>query len=146
MRYININDDDDWYYESIRRFDNQTAVIRFYNNDSYYDSKKKKNTWMLTTVYAIGPEKQVNRWFNNEINDIDLTKSGKQGLKSIFWAKEQIKEIINIFKEEHPDDKLILQVHWVDNKRRDLYYRGLKDLGFKFNNLYGYKSLYFIYN
>lgn len=138
-------DYDDWYYESSTKLDTgQIATIRFYNKGSHCDKKNNRDIYIICTTYAIGSGKQVSKWHDGYENNLELSQSGKSGLKGILFALSQIKEIIALFERQRPNDKLILEVLWTDNKRRDMYFRGLSPLGFKYNNLYGYKALYYI--
>lgn len=134
-----------WYYETKKKFDNgQTAIISFVNNNSYYDYKAKQTVWRMFVIYSIGSEKQIKKWMNARSSNIQNERTGRCGLQGVFWAMEQVKELIKLFSEEEKGNKLIIEVGWDDNKRRDMYYRGLSPLGFEYNNLYGYKALYYI--
>ena len=69
-----------------------------------------------------------------------LTQTGKDGVKSLLWAKQCIKDFMKLksgsVKPQH------LCITWDNGRRRDTYFRGLSDLGFVFKYLYGEKYLY----
>jgi hypothetical protein len=55
------------------------------------------------------------------------TQTGKDGLKSLLWAKECIKDFI-LNSDKHKKTRLALG--WTDKRRREIYKWGLKDIGF----------------
>lgn len=61
-----------------------------------------------------------------------LQQTGTDGLKSLLWAKNCIKQFIDNEIDRTIDNTIIVQ--WHDNKRRKTYERGLKSLGFKLVN------------
>lgn len=61
-----------------------------------------------------------------------LQQTGTDGLKSLLWAKNCIKQFIDNEINRTIDNTIIVQ--WHDNKRRKTYERGLKSLGFKLVN------------
>lgn len=67
-----------------------------------------------------------------------LKQTGKDGLKSLFWAKQQMKTFID---ELNPRYNHTIVVQWDDNRRRDVYIRGLKELGFYMSIMNKKKSL-----
>jgi hypothetical protein len=71
-----------------------------------------------------------------------LKQTGRDGLKSLLWAKECIKYFIdNKLKNK---DKIVIFAD--DNKRLNIYKWGLKDLGFTESNIKGSKCLILRYN
>lgn len=76
-----------------------------------------------------------------------MKTTGKDGLKSLFWAKNCIKHFIEYLKnqsytlETDKDIKHTVVVQWNDNRRRNTYYRGLKSLKFYYGMYDGGKCL-----
>ena len=71
-------------------------------------------------------------------------KSGKQtgtaGIEGLLWAKEMLRDFIDTLKD-FPNRKHTISIFLDDNRRRDVYIRGLRDLGFKVNTLIRWKCL-----
>lgn len=76
-------------------------------------------------------------------SSIFLKRTGKDGLKTLFFAKKAIKEFEPYILERYGyrHKKMFINIQWTDNKRRDIYYRGLKDIGYQFTMFNGYKVL-----
>lgn len=76
-----------------------------------------------------------------------LNTTGKDGIKSLIWAKNCIKDFIIQIKEHYEFnlyENHSIVINWDDNRRRDIYYHGLKSLKFYYGMKFGIKSL--IYN
>ena len=94
--------------------------VRFYltNYDTYY----------FAVLYIMSKKK---REFET------LKQTGKDGLKSLVWVKNCMKDFIdNIAKK---DDLIIVQ--WDDSRRKRAYAYGLKSLGFHFGRFEKKESL-----
>lgn len=76
-----------------------------------------------------------------QANYTDLKTTGKDGLKGLLWAKKKIIEFEEFIKEEIKGTPIIIYCSWDCNRRRNAYERGLRNLGYKYNNLFGYKVL-----
>jgi hypothetical protein len=59
---------------------------------------------------------------------------GKLGIKPLLIAKTVMELFIDYMHENQIQNKKII-VRWADNRRRNVYYRGLKKLGFNFLQL-----------
>ena len=70
-----------------------------------------------------------------------LKSTGKDGLKGLFWAKKKIIEFESFIKEKNKDVPIVIIARWDDNRRRNVYERGLKNLGYKYNMIFGSKAL-----
>ena len=69
-----------------------------------------------------------------------LKQTGHAGIEGLLWAKEILKDFIEKIKKKK-NKKHCICVFWEDNRRRDTYARGLKDLGFKMGVLNTQKCL-----
>jgi len=70
--------------------------------------------------------------------------TGKDGLKSLIWARNCIKDFISELPKSwryKKYSKHSIIVQWDDNRRRNTYYYGLKSLGFYYGVDYLRKSL-----
>jgi hypothetical protein len=75
-------------------------------------------------------------------NNTYLKSMGKDGLKGLIWAKQKIKEFESFIKEKHDNIPTIIYCRWDDNRRRNVYAYGLKDLGYKFGMIFNKKALF----
>ena len=106
VRTYNDERQDVYVYECKNVF-NQKLCLYFTDHERYY----------FITFYIMSKKK---REFET------LKQTGKDGLTSLLWAKNCIKDFIdNVAKK---NDLII--VEWDDKKRKNVYVRGLKSLGF----------------
>lgn len=91
-----------------------------------YQTNKHNFYWVM---FHIGKRKKGFQY---------METTGKDGLKSLFWAKNCIIDFIDYIKNRlinyHITDSYLFKhtivLTWDDNKRREAYYRGLKSLRF----------------
>lgn len=126
MRRYNVGGDMGYYDTEILP-SGQTIRIEF--QEDWSRSKYHYNIYLVTSHKRKQADKTV------------LKTTGKDGLKGLLWAKEKIIEFEEFIKEEHKGIPVIIYCSWDCNRRRDVYERGLKGLGYRFNNLFGYKVL-----
>ena len=67
--------------------------------------------------------------------------TGKDGVKSLLWAKKRLIEFEDIVKEDYKDKEIYICIGWYDNKRRNVYERGLKNLGYEYKVIFNKKYL-----
>lgn len=115
----NIND----YRYRVKNQKNQTVemIISLYHKD---EDKKTKYYAITLSVNKKGKGYEYGK------------QTGKSGIESLLIAKEILKyhiknHLINFYSSKYWDHYII--IWWDDNRRRDIYYRGLKDLGFEFD-------------
>lgn len=70
-----------------------------------------------------------------------LVSTGKDGIKSLIWAKNCIKDFIKEKEFDNEFNNSIL-VNWEDSKRKKVYIYGLSKLGFKLIKYRRAESLY----
>lgn len=68
-------------------------------------------------------------------------QTGKCGLEGLMWARNQIIEFEKYINEKHPSNKITIYTTWDDNRRRNVYERGLRNLGYEYKMIYGTKAL-----
>lgn len=134
--YKDIDDDSQCYFKRTKLSNGQLAEIVFeetYHRDRFAD---------YNVVFVIGSKRK-----NLNCSKFDHMTTGKVGIEGLLWAKKQILEfeeyILDRFpKERYPNEKVYISVGWSNNRRRNVYERGLKHLGFKYEvNMYGQKKL-----
>ena len=128
MYEINLIKNEDYidsYYFKAKNELNQTLYLEIYNSNCYEFISNK--TYVVT--FKINTKRKHGYQY--------LKQVGKDGLKSLIWAKSCIKYFIdNVLKE----DDLIL-IYADDNQRFNVYTRGLKDLKFYVSKIDNYKVL-----
>ncbi len=70
-----------------------------------------------------------------------LATTGKDGLKGLIWAKSKIIEFEKFIKDKYIDKPIVIYCQWDNNRRRNVYERGLRSIGYKFNMVFGKKAL-----
>ena len=112
----------DWYIYRAKNYKNQTIVFEIYKTVS----EKIENIHWYITFYIAQKRKHGFQQFKS---------TGKDGIKSLIWAKKCLIDFIEFIKETHKDEYII--IYYDGNKRRNVYLYGLKSLGFylsKFDN------------
>lgn len=117
--FEHIKNESGYYYYSFKEklSNNQTLEMLFWEED-------KNCIFISASVYS--KRKHANS---------ECKTYGKVGIESLLLAKLAIKLFIEFLIEQKLSKKII--VAWADNRRRNVYYRGLKELGFKFEYLSG---------
>lgn len=116
------------YYDQVVLDSGQTIKIEFqedWSNNRYYYN-----------IYLVTMNKRKLE------NNTYLKSTGKDGLKGLLWAKRKIKEFEEFIKEEHANTPKTIYCRWDDNRRRNIYAYGLKDLGYKYGMVLNKKALY----
>ena len=119
FEYIRTKNRDEYSYYLFKEklSNNQTLEMKFWDEDDY-------NTFYIT----------VKIYSKRKHNNTDFETTGKVGIESLLLAKLGIKLFIEFLDEQNIKNKKIV-ISWSDSRRRKVYYRGLKNLGFKFEYL-----------
>jgi hypothetical protein len=117
--FEHIKNENGYYFYSFKEklSNNQTLEMEFWEEDKKY---------IVVTASVYSKRKHRNS---------DYKTYGKCGIESLLLAKLAIKLFIDFLIEQKLSKKII--IFWSDNRRRNVYYRGLKELGFKFEYLSG---------
>jgi hypothetical protein len=115
FKYIRNKDDFDYYLFKEKLSNNQTLEMKFWDEGDII--------YIETRVYS-----------KRKHNITEHESTGKVGLESLLLAKLAVKLFIDFMIEEKMNKKIV--VAWSDNRRRKIYYRGLKNLGFEYEYLY----------
>ena len=108
----------------------QTAYIEI--------AREKTNKIYYYSIYFAIADKR--KTIDNSMYHI----TGKDGLLGLIWARNKLIEFEQYIKERHCFDKTkkhILYCIWTDNRRRNVYERGLVPLGFSFMRVFNRKTL-----
>lgn len=95
---------------------NQTLRLEF---NKWYFSFSNKEQWFV--VFYITDKKKHGYKF--------LEQTGKDGIKSLLWAKKCLLDFINNQINKRIDNQII--IYWDNIKRKKVYEWGLKEFGFK---------------
>lgn len=139
------------------------SEIEFQKNPHYIDSyiaKCRMSSGMTTEISFLG---HMTRGHSNEIRydcpiefhiGLNVYKkrkdkafnfmknTGKDGLATLLFARKAIIEFESFIQEKTCRYKdIFIVVDWDDKRRRNVYERGLKSLGFEFDMLDGKKCL-----
>lgn len=115
------------YYDTLILPSGQTIKIEF--QEEWSKSKYFYNIYLVTSH----KRKQADSTYG--------IATGKDGFKGLLWAKSKIIEFETFIKEKHPDIPIVFYCFWTDNKRRNIYERGLSNIGYKYNFLFNKKVL-----
>ena len=88
----------------------------------WYYPKKRRYDWYV--CFDIVDKRKQKFHFKEQ--------TGTDGINSLLWAKHCLKDFIENQIDKDIDNAII--INWDDGKRRRVYERGLKDLGFKMSN------------
>jgi hypothetical protein len=105
----------------------QTIKIEFQfdeSSDRYYYS-----------IYLVTMDKRKSE------HTTPLKTTGRDGLRGLLWAKQKIIEFEAFILDRPSAKPITMCCIWTDNRRRDVYARGLKSLGYNFTMLFGRKVL-----
>lgn len=116
-----IKDRDEYRYR-VKNSKNQTVELTIW---TYYHDIENNSDYLSITLSV-----------NKKSKGYEYGKeTGKTGIESLLIAKKILQyHIDNIILTSHrfSNWNYYIIIWWDDNKRRDVYYRGLKDLGFNF--------------
>ena len=124
------------YYSSCKLKNNQTATIFFLEDYSNRDV-----TYCI--AFAISSKrKNIKEWISGERDVLTNKQTGKSGVEGLLWAKKQIGGFEEFIVKKKHTGKVIMQVGWTDNRRRNIYERYLGRIGYKIGYRWGCKCLY----
>lgn len=106
------------YYKT--KIENQTLLVEFCGFPNIDGTHVNWNVFLL--IYTK----------RNEINRSFQKSTGKIGLKGLFAAKEIISKFESYLKDYYWRETHHILISWDDNRRRNIYERGLRNLGYKF--------------
>lgn len=115
------------YYRTTMLPSGQTARIEF--NESCTSKGYYFSIWLVLSDKRKGTANTY------------LKSTGKDGLKGLLWAKQNVIDFEEFIKEELDGYTVTIYTQWDDNRRRDTYHRGLSRLGYRYDKVFGCKAL-----
>ena len=108
-----------------------TTRIIFYGD--YWDNQRTAEFSIWLVVFKK----------RKQIPELTLHATGKDGLKTLFFARKAILDFEKFVVEKYGNchDKMFINIGWEDNQRRDLYYKGMNSHGYDFTIFNGKKVL-----
>lgn len=108
-----------------------TVQVTFYGD--YWDHQRTAEFTVWLVVYK--KRKNIDTSF--------LQETGIDGLKTLLFAKKSILEFERFILSNYGDchKKIFINIHWDDNRRRNVYLRGMKNEGYRMTNFNGCKVL-----
>ena len=125
-------------FHELMGFDEKSRLVY-----QYYDTQKLSNGQTIKIVFD---ERETTKKFyyniylvimdkkKSEFNTT-LKQTGRCGLEGLLWAKDKIIEFEEFILEKNRCKPIVIYCYWDDNRRRDVYYRGLKNLGYGYSRL-----------
>ena len=116
------------------------------NGDVEYTSTNSKGQVLKMNFtredYTNSTHWYVSFWVNKRGKGYQLLQqTGKDGINSLIWAKNCVKDFIQYRSNFKLCPQYII-IHWDGGRRRDIYQWGLKSLGFTLGKVYLCKCLY----
>lgn len=144
--------DDDKEFNPLKLNKNEYKSYGFYktnilsNNQTisiYFMKEEMKNGYEYYVVLGIANKKRYLKEFMLGTRDLTSFETGKCGVEGLLWAKNQIIKFEAFIKDKHYKNELIsIVVQWADRRRKKVYIRSLKPLGYRLVNRYGEWCLY----
>lgn len=121
------------YYIKHKMSNGQTIYMEF----SRYDKTNDTQYWNVALAVYSKRKHAV-------ANENNIVTTGKSPFETFILARKMFLKIENEILTSHNGHTMnnIIIVHWVDNRRRDAYYRVLKKYGYQFGIIGGYKVIY----
>ena len=121
----------EYYIEE--RIDNQSLLMAFQEvNDGDVDDT------IYFNVYLVISSKRKHR-IQNESNKII---TGKNPIQDVIIARKGFDAIeSDILKDWSKKKDIVIYCHWIDNRRRDAYYKILSKKGYTYQNINGKKVI-----
>lgn len=131
MEFIMPSQDEYTFVVSKKMPSGMTAQVTFYGD--YWDNQRTAEF----TVWLVVFKKR------KSIPSLVLEGTGRDGLKTLLFAKKAILDFEKFIVEKYGNchQKVFINIGWDDNKRRNVYFRGLKNEGYKFDQFNGNKVL-----
>lgn len=126
------NDDGSMDYKIEKIFPSKQTVKLVLQKDEFENA-------IYFNIYLTMAHKRKN------IDNTYLQLNGKDGIHTLIWAKKKLIEFEDMIKDEF-GKKVIIYCCWDDNRRRNVYERGLKNIGYTMGNIGFGKCLYKIIN
>lgn len=124
------NHQDDEYYVNIP-IDKQTLYMGF-----------QMNYWTDDTIYFNIVLAVYNKRKHKDYNENHILMTGQNPLATALLARKAFKALEQKTLEQYNDRyQVIIYCSWIDNVRRDIYYRVLSKMGYSYGRLWNQKVI-----
>ena len=132
---VNYDKENDWYIFK-EKIDNQTFFMEF----QVYD--ETEDTSYINICMGV-----FNKRKHAERNENEVRITGQNPIKTVMTAIRAFNELekVAIERELWTHDRVHVSCWWVDNRRRDAYYKFLSKRGYQFGNFEGKKVIFRVY-
>lgn len=121
------------YYRTEKLSNGQTIAIYLFRYENM------RNNEYSVFVAIANKKKHIKQLILGQRDILSDKETGRCGLEGLFWAKRQLLDFENSSYCKSGD---IIEIHWTDNRRRNVYEHGLKKYGYVLGNRYGNKCLF----
>lgn len=95
-----------------------------------------------TTIYGNIYISLYNKRKHSARNEDNVIMTGLNPFKTIYYGMKAFKFLEEAVLQGYNDRfKVIIYCSWVDNRRRDAYYKFLSKRGYRYDKLFGYKVI-----
>lgn len=131
MEFIMPSQDEYTFVVRKRMPSGMTAQVTFYGD--YWDNQR---TAEFSVWFVVFKKRKT-------IPSLVLESTGRDGLKTLLFAKKAILDFEKFIHDRYGSchQKIFINIGWDDNRRRDIYFRGLKNEGYRFKQFNGNKFL-----
>ena len=128
---VQYNIQDDIYYIKQKLSSGQTLAM-------YFECMHVSNT---SVHWNIAMELYSKRNSANH-NMASKTLTGKNPLETFIFARKMFLQLQNVVLQENDDMERIISCDWIDNRRRDAYYKVLHRYGYEYGTIFGEKVIF----
>lgn len=127
-------------------------IKRNYQNDEYYVNIRIGNQtlymafqmvdWSYDTIYFNVVLGVYNKRKHKDYNEDHILMTGQNPLATVLLARSAFKALEREVLEQYNDRyKIVIYCSWVNNVRRDVYYRVLSKMGYSYGKLWNQKVI-----
>lgn len=115
------------YYETSKLSNNQTISIFF-----LLEEQARADEYNVVLAIA-NKKKHIKEWITGERDLFEEKTTGRCGLEGLIWAKRKIIEFEEFIGNRYRkgSKETIITVQWTNNRRRNVYEKGLKKLDYQ---------------
>ena len=128
---VHYDEENDEYFVK-ERIDNQTVRLAF-----------QMNNWNEDTVYFNVYLTLYNKRNQISINEAEVKTTGANPLKTFFVVRKAFNYLVwKVLDEYNWKYDIIVYCTWLDNRRRDAYYKYLSTKGYRYGRIDGEKCIF----
>ena len=128
---VHYNEDNDEYFIK-ERINDQTVKLVFQMND-----------WNMDTIYFNVYLTLYNKRNQIKDNEAKVKVTGQNPVKTFFTVRKAFKYLVcKVLDEYSSKYNIIVYCTWLDNRRRDAYYKYLSTRGYQYGRINGEKCIF----